>query len=176
MPFAIEMFFDKEADLRIRQIWSKLANNKISSKMQVGGYRPHISLAVFEDYKQKEFDNMFKNFVQELPSLSLSLENIGIFPTDEGVVFLGVVITQELLSIHNNLHRMLSTLVSNSRQYYHPDKWIPHCTLAIDLKPNKLIEAVRLCSKENLPITLQIHQIGIVEVPIHKEILVENTK
>ena len=40
MPFAVEMFFDEEANKLVRNVWTDLVRAKITSSMIDGNYRP----------------------------------------------------------------------------------------------------------------------------------------
>ena len=72
--------------------------------MLEGGYRPHISLAVY-DGEAIDVENLRQNLIAYANStqpFELVLSNLGLFPTEEGVIFLGVTVTQKLMKIHAN--------------------------------------------------------------------------
>ena len=132
MPYSVEIYFEEEIENIIRDIWKELAYDNISSYMLYGNYRPHISLTVFEKY-EIGFEREFKNFSENLPELEIKFDSIGIFPRPEGVVYLGVVVNDALLSFHQNFHKQFDPYVIGTRSYYLPGNWVPHCSSNRDM-------------------------------------------
>src|SRR6266436_5923177 len=164
MPFAVEMFFDENADKRVREIWDDLARAKVNSFMIDGGYHPHVTLGVLEGYTSPGFENEFRAFCKR-DALPIKFDCLGIFPRPEGVVYLGAVVTEQLLTVHREFQTRFSGLMSGVRPYYLPGNWIPHCTLAYGLSVDAIPSAVEVCSQCTFPLIAQVREIGLVEVP-----------
>src|SRR5690242_20611983 len=126
MPFAVEMFFDVSADQRVRDVWADLAQAKITSLMIDEGYRPHVTLSVFEQYSLPKFGYELRVFTTGLKPFSIKLDCLGVFPRSEGVVYFGAVVTEQLLSIHREFQTRFAKLMTGVRPYYLPGNWIPH--------------------------------------------------
>jgi 2'-5' RNA ligase len=171
MPFAVEMFFDENADKLVRNVWNELAVAKLTSSMIDGGYRPHVTLGVFEGYTSPEFENEFRSFIGRRGVFSVKFDYLGVFPRPEGVVYFGAVVTGQLLSVHGEFTRHFASLMMGIRPYYLPGSWVPHCTLAYGLSVAAIPAAVEVCSRSVLPITAQVKEIGLVEIPKHREVL-----
>jgi 2'-5' RNA ligase len=171
MPFAVEMFFDESADKRVRDVWDDLARAKVTSSMIDGGYRPHVTLGVFEGYTSPEFENEFRLFTGKHGAFLIKFDYVGIFPRPEGVVYFGAVVTGQLLSIHGEFTRHFAPLMMGIRPYYLPGSWVPHCTLAYGLSLTAIPAAVEACSRSILPITAEVKEIGLVEIPKHRDVL-----
>lgn len=169
MPFAVEIFFAESAERRVRNLWSALEKAQIPSRVKTGGFRPHLTLAVFDGHTE-DFPARLKQFAQNLPPLTLCFPSVGIFPQPEGVVFFGAVLSAELSSVHEAFHQEFAGSLHGSREYYRPGQWIPHCTLAIGLTPEEIPGAVRVFASEPLPLTAQAQKIGLVEFPVHREV------
>lgn len=86
-----------------------------------------------------------ERFARETDATRLSLSAVGTFPTAEGVVFLLPAVTVELLSVHARLHSRLEQAGLTVNPYYLPGRWIPHCTVATDLRPEAVPAAVEVC-------------------------------
>jgi len=171
MPFAVEMFFDENADKRVRDVWGDLAQAKVNSSMIDGGYRPHVTLGVFEGYTSPEFENEFRLFTEKHNPFSVKFDYLGVFPRPEGVVYFGAVVTGQLLSVHGEFTRHFTPLMMGVRPYYLPGSWVPHCTLAHGLSLAAIPAAVEVCSRSTLPITAEVKEIGLVQIPKHQEVL-----
>jgi 2'-5' RNA ligase len=139
MGYAVELYFDPKTEGTIKSTWKALCDKDISKYMYESNIRPHITLAVYDD-KIKDFELFTKgveDFAKTLPSFKLNLLNIGVFNTEEGVVFLQPKVTRELLDTHEEFHRTMESFVEAEWRYYLPDLWVPHCTMAIDLNKKK---------------------------------------
>src|ERR1017187_7690048 len=115
MPFAVEMFFDETADKRVREVWDELAQANLTSSQIDGGYRPHVTLGVFEGYTSPKFENELRLFTGKHAGFPITLDYLGVFPRPEGVVYFGTVVTEHLLSVHSEYTRLLAPLVTGVR-------------------------------------------------------------
>jgi len=170
MAFVVEMFFDDKVDKVVRDVWTDLARAKVNSFMIDGDYRPHVTLGVFEGYTSPEFENEFHSFCKRA-AFPIKFDCLGIFPRPEGVVFLGAVVTEQLLSVHREFQTRFSGLMSGLRPYYLAGNWVPHCTLAYGLSVDAIPASVEVCSQCAFPLITQVKEIGLVEVPKHREVL-----
>jgi|SRR5579862_123940 len=174
MPFAVEMFFNKNADKLVRDVWVDLARAKITSFMIDGGHRPHVTLGVLEQYSSPTFEHELRVFTTSLKPFSIKLDCLGIFPRPEGVVYFGGVVTEDLLSIHREFQTRFAKLMTGVRPYYLSGNWIPHCTLGYGLSLDAIPAAVKVCLQATLPINAQVTQISLVEIPKHRDVLVND--
>lgn len=168
MPFAVELYFDATTDTTVRQIWKAMADAGISASMLQADFRPHVSLGVCHQLDAEGLIHALSPFVTTLAPFPLSLSSIGIFPTSEGVIFLGVTVTQQLLDMHAAFYQIFEKYASNRLEYYQTGVWVPHCTLAFDLSLDRLADAVTVCGQTALPILGYVQEIGLVDVaPTH---------
>ena len=114
--------------------------------------------------KQIHLPQELSTFAAGVAPFRLSFPNIGVFSTSEGVVFLGVTVTEELLSVHAAFHKIFKKHAENQREYYTVGQWMPHCTLAFGLSEAQIVEAVAVCRRIVLPTSTEVREIGVVEV------------
>lgn len=163
MPFAIEMFFDKNSEEKIRGIWRSLKESGICSYMNDSGSIPHITLSVFNKIDVADTDKRLTSFTESASKFSLLLLSIGAFPTEEGVLFLAPVVTEELLRFHKSFHNAFDDLKEDRWPYYMPGSWVPHCTLSIDIGRERVHEALDTVIKKYRPLIIEVDRIGLVE-------------
>ena len=164
MPFVVELYFDPSIEERIRGAWKAIDEAGISASMLDGGYRPHVSLGVCNHLEPNAFEKEFSTFAASITPFRLSFPNIGIFSTSEGVVYLGVTGTEQLLNLHTEFHKIFKKYAEGQREYYTVGRWVPHCTLAFGLSEDQIVEAVTLCRRITLPTSTKVKEIGVVEV------------
>lgn len=102
-------------------------------------YPPHVSFAVAETVGEGAV-----RAAQEGGEgrLRLTLDTLGVFGGDQGVLFLGVTPTEALVATHAAVHRALRGDGGGPYGHFHPGVWVPHCTLASGLDGAALGRAV----------------------------------
>ena len=165
MAYAVEMYFDILTDSTVRGMWQSIAASGVPSAMLLGGYRPHVTLAVYDELKD---DGWFASTLEVLagvaPPIHLTFNSFGVFPTAEWVLFLGVTVTDSLNQLHSSFHSWFADYRTGLRSYYAPDHWVPHCTLALGLSLDQMTTAIQSCAAVTLPLTARVLSFGLVEV------------
>ena len=161
MPFAVELFFDTEAENQILDASIAIQNAGISSSVL---YRPHVSLGVCNRIDANAFEAELSFFAERVAPFPLTLSSVGIFPGMEGVIFLGVTVTEHLLNVHAAFHKVFNTYAQEQSEHYVVGNWVPHCTLAFGLSEPQIAEAVSICRSMPLPISAEVQEIGLTEV------------
>jgi 2'-5' RNA ligase len=166
MPYAIELYFDSQAETAVRHIWQAIADAGSSSPMLEAGHRPHVSLAVYdsEDLDTAESGQALASFARLLAPFPLLLSHIGIFATAEGVLYLGATATEDLLALHARFHDVFADYAHHLRPYYRVGRWVPHCTLAHELSAAACADLLPLCWSAPLPLQVTVQEIGISRV------------
>jgi 2'-5' RNA ligase len=125
------MSLEREGDARVRAAWAALDAAGIESpsvSATITGYRPHVSLAVFDE--AASMDGELQKAVTGAIGLPLRLGSLGVFPGPDGVVFFGVVVTHQLAAVQRSVYDVVAVHSRGYWRYYEPGVWIPHCTLA----------------------------------------------
>jgi 2'-5' RNA ligase len=168
--YSIGLYFDNETDLLVREVWKKLSDQKQSDYYFQSGNRPHITLAIFSGTDIEKAERLLFQFSQSSPSFSLSFQQIGIFMGPDWTVFWAPVVTRNLLEIHADLHQKFGAFSTfPDFTYYNPEKWIPHCGLAMEIKEYQQIPQI-LDTCRSLPIShkAQVTEIGLISFrPVH---------
>lgn len=145
MAYAIELFFDEQADTEVRRLWHLLAASGLPSLETLGHrrHRPHVSLTVLETAHLPAVADVEDVLdVRRLPVLRFSA--LGTFGGGGGVLFLAPVVTAPLLAVHARLNDVLQEQGIVQWPHYLPGSWVPHCTLAMNVAPAELSAAAGL--------------------------------
>jgi len=165
MPFGISLTFDAQTDQLVRSVWQRLASQKISSSMIDTGYPPHVTLAVWDSPDATFMAPGIEKIVAQAPPVRAVIESAGLFLHDGGAVYLAPTVTSELLELHRAVCGVLAEQNANVREYYKPGWWIPHCTLAIGLPPERLPDAISVSREIALPGSSSFAELGIGRFP-----------
>lgn len=172
MGFAVELYFDPNLDSTVRSMRVALNAAGVNPLLDQVGDRPHISLAVFHDLDVATLEPHLLNFAKVTTPFAVSFAAISVFPTDEGVLFLAPVVTDTLRDAHRELHRRLSAVATRPVQYYLPNHWVPHCTLAMGIPRAALPTATEVALAHWTPLAGTITEVGLVEFrPVKTQLL-----
>lgn len=161
--YALIALFDEKTEQAIKEIWKDLKENSISSyAYEVEDRRPHITLASYNDINMPEFVKQLDEFYNDKPTLDITLNSIGSF-LNSGALFFSPTVTRPLIEFHSNHHKYFKQYNENPNSLYLPDSWIPHCTLANRLSPQKLSEAFNYCSIRYSTIYGKIKEVALID-------------
>lgn len=170
MAYAIVMCFDPETERKIRTVWEKLAGGGVNFSPLNSGWRPHISLAVFDRLDVADAKAKLELFSSGISSFRLMLSNLGVFAGEESVLFLSPVVNERLLRTHRDLHRLFEDYADAEWEYYLEERWVPHCTLAERLPRSIVPKAAEIACEISLPINALAEDIALVEFRPVKEL------
>ena len=160
MPYAYELALDPEAAAVVQRIWRELADAGIGY-MASSGVRPHVTLGIWETLDRDRAEAELTRFAAETPPVRVTFASVGLFP---GVaVFLAATVAAELLELHAGFHRRFARFGEAPSDYYRPGRWVPHCTLATDLEPDRFADALAIAGRVRLPLGCRLVEAGIVE-------------
>jgi 2'-5' RNA ligase len=164
MPYAIHLFFDTETDQAILSIWQEMVDSGVAPYLGVSGNRPHISLALCEEFNQATCQKQMENWSIQAKPFPISFQSLGIFPAPDAVVFTAPVVTQELLALQREVDGMLDGCCKWPEfDYYRPGHWIPHCTLATEFEEKRLSEVLAIAAHLKLPLNGMACGVGVIE-------------
>lgn len=163
--YAIEFFFDTQMEDFVKDIWTGLKINGITSNMaDIDELRPHITVAVYNsDLPIELLVRRFDTATKQMSPIDVKFDVVAAFPTS-GTVFVSPTITSQLFESHRQFYYSLGEYDAFANEYYIPDSWVPHCTLAIMLNQNLLLKTLEYCLNRFNPLKGRITEIGVVKL------------
>ncbi len=130
MQYAIELYFNQEMENQLSQLAKGIADRKISTKFMEWKTRPHLTLACFNDVNEAECIEKLKLFAENHPAMPAYIGSVGMF-NDTKTVFVSPMMTSSMYQFQRELHATLEDFDANGWEWYFPDRWVPHCTMAL---------------------------------------------
>lgn len=157
--------FDQTTDALIRDTWQQLSEKGIKTPID-DLEPPHISLGGVELLDVAGFQLALAS---EFPTLEIParISHIGAFGSGN-FLWLGCAATDEILRLHRAVDSGLQTYSSQAPDsMYRPNFWVPHSTLARDVRPHQMADFWSVVESLRLPhdATLRGFQIVDVEYP-----------
>jgi 2'-5' RNA ligase len=165
MAYAVEMLFDDDTNAIIMEMWQELKNSKISSYMIRSKSKPHITLSIFDSVDLNELNQRVEKFSEITSACPIKFDSIGVFPDDTGVVYLQPVVSPELLNIHRSFNLMTNEFDEFKWTHYLPGNWVPHCSMALNITKEKVLQAVSCLLEKFSPFEAQIQSLAVIRFP-----------
>lgn len=165
MQYAVELYYDEETQNKISALAEMIAQKKISTKFLEWKTRPHLTLACFHDVDECLCIEKLKLFAQNHKTLPISIDSVGMF-NDSKTIFLSPTMTRDMYQFQRELHNSLNGFDTQGWEYYCPDQWVPHCTVALtrEDKEEAFFQASELILHEFRKMSGEFVEIGLVKV------------
>ena len=161
--YAVELIFDEESQMKLNKIRELLVANGVHDEAVPIN---HISIADFETDDLEGLKEKVKEFASSIKKFKLNLATVGTFMTNENVIFLAPVMTDELMNFHKMFLDSMKDFNGKANEYYNHNKWVPHCTIAIRLSDEELIKGFEILKNISfLPLEVTIDKIDILNYP-----------
>ena len=94
----------------------------------------------------------------------MQASGLGIFTGSAPVLHIPIVRTSELSELHATVWQQTSPAATGTVDYYSPDNWMPHVTLASgDIHKDNLPEVTRLLSERPLHWNIAVNNLSFIE-------------
>ncbi len=165
MQYAIELYFDKEIEHNIYELAKKVADEKISTKFLEWKTRPHLTLACFNDVEEAECIEKLKIFASNHSAMPAYIGSLGMFNYTR-TIFVSPVMNSGMFQFQRELHASLSGFDVKGWEWYCPDRWVPHCTIALTREDNDnaFFRASELLLREFRKMSGKFVSIGLVKI------------
>lgn len=168
MPWSIELFFEPAANTILQAAWRTLAGPAGSDYVLQNGVHPHVALAVFDELPAgagaDAFTAALSAFALQCRPPVMRVKGVGRFPASR-VIYLGIAREPALLRLHSEVTALLSAHDRTAHTYYRADRWVPHCTLAQQVPPDRLDRLERIARDHPWPTTLRADRLALVSFP-----------
>jgi 2'-5' RNA ligase len=154
---------DNPASNFVENLWKDLETH-----CGLSGYKsalfPHFSWQVTESYDQ----NKLREIVSEIARLSkpfiIRTTGVGLFSGETPIIFIPIVKDDFLVRFHAKLWEKLGGIAYELSDFYSPDKWIPHITLAYnDVNQSNLNCAMQMLAFTEINLEIHVDNLVIVD-------------
>lgn len=67
------------------------------------------------------------------------------------------------MGLHRDYHECMADFLKEEWSYYLPNKWVPHCAIALEVSKQKVAEIIKEILKDFDQFQFSIETLGIVE-------------
>jgi len=147
---------------QVEGLWAEL-NRACGVKGIYGTPFPHFSYQVASSYAEGRLEELLARIAEEQAPFSVRTSGMGLFTGATPVLYVPVVRSRGLSLVQQKIYRQTAQAGAGFHPYYHPDRWIPHITLAYgDLTPANLPDVVRHLCERDFAWELPVNNIALI--------------
>lgn len=165
MQYAIELYYDKETENKLFALANMIADRKISTKFLEWKTETHLTLACFNDVDETLCIERLESFARNHKIMPAYIGSVGMFNGTK-TIFVSPVMNSRMYQFHRDLHEHLKGFDTNGWEWYEPDRWVPHCTIALMGEDEKeaFFQASDIILRAFEKMSGQFTSIGLVKV------------
>ncbi len=164
ITYAVSLHFTQDVNEIIFNTMVSIAELTGNDFMIRNKVPPHVTIGAFHGTKETEekLIQIVDRFSKTQKSGTVRFSEIGNF--NQKVLFLKPEKDEFLSIINDELHKaVLPEFEAGENDYYVPEIWFPHTTLATGLNQTQFSKALELAEKISLPLEAKISNIGFYQ-------------
>lgn len=125
---------------------------------------PHFTWLAAESMNVDKAAPILSQIADQASLMTLHTFGLGIFAGEKPVLYLPLVKTREMISLHEEIWDQVQPYAKEAKLYYSPKLWVPHITLALnDLTKESLACAVKAIAFESVELFVKVDNLAIAE-------------
>lgn len=160
--YGVVALLDEATTAKVKSIWSQLEVECGLKAINATPF-PHFSFHIAQSYDLDLLDARLAEIASQTAPFSVRTTGLSIFTGLEPVVFIPLVVSQTLLSLHQRLWTETSMLGERVSGHYRPGNWVPHITLANrDVHEEGLACVTRLYASSTFVWEIEVSQLAVI--------------
>ncbi|MGA7953468.1 MAG: 2'-5' RNA ligase family protein [Gloeobacterales cyanobacterium] len=161
--YAVVSQLDDQHQQLTKNLWTEL-EKKFGLQGAYTKSFPHFSYHVAQEYDLGLLEPLIQRTAQNTKEFEVSTSGLGVFTGSMPVLYIPIVRTQELSQVHQALWHEVSKMGSGIIDYYHPERWLPHITLAFSDTHREYFPAViQLLSEQTFSWKITVNNLSLLE-------------
>jgi 2'-5' RNA ligase len=153
---------DEEHCALVEHLWDKLETGLGVRGLYKTPF-PHFSYHVAEGYDEDLLESILRRLATHYATFRVRTAGLGVFPGIHPVLYVPVVRNSTLSALHQRLWRELAEASAGMVDYYHPERWMPHITLANgEMLKDHLTEVVRVLSARGFDWEIEVNNLSLI--------------
>lgn len=141
--------------------------NKISANgMKTKGKRSHITIADYGNLDIKNFIKLAEKYYDDKFIVELTLSVLGTF-INTRTLSPAPTSSTDLLKFHQSHHNHFGAFNEDEGTFYLPNKWSPHCTIAIRLDEDTMIQTFSYIKTNIDKISCRLDTLALIELKLN---------
>lgn len=167
--YAVVLYFDEKVNNSIQKEIDHLSMLTENTYMIDAGIPPHITVGCFCGGSFNSMVEIVEELIKRVEPFEVKFSGVGTFPPK--VVFASPIKDDCLERINGLVHEMfIGNFQAADQDNYIPEKWVPHCALAVRLDEEQFRKASM--AEIELPAAARVQKIALARCNPYQEIKV----
>ncbi len=159
--YGIITILEKSENPRVFRTWTDLVKS-----CQLPGELlspvPHFTWHVAESYQHPEVIRILEDFSRKRKPFRVQATGLGLFTGSSPTLYVPILKKIRLIRIHRKLSQQVTPFSEGAFEYYMPDQWVPHVTIAsgVDL-PHHLACALEQLVYREIRIDITVDHLAL---------------
>jgi hypothetical protein len=142
MGFSLNIKASNSSARALTELWDVVGAFEETPSMRALGYVPHFTFAIYDTdaVSEKTREDAIERAARGETELHLRFDHIAVFEGPPLVLWADPRPQSSLLRMHKAIHDVIDPTLC--RPYYRPHLWVPHCTLGMNIRPDRRAEAL----------------------------------
>jgi 2'-5' RNA ligase len=141
MDYCIGLYLDSESTTRCTEISNAIANVTGNRSLTDSKFKPHITLACFQTDNITPVKEAVFAYAKAMHQENIIWPSLGIFPPS--TLFAAPLFTDYLRKLNFDIYDLIKDIsMPGERNFYLPNRWVPHTALAVQLTKQELMLAL----------------------------------
>jgi 2'-5' RNA ligase len=124
---------------------------------------PHISYHIAESYDIAHVTSTLADLALEIPPFTIYTTGLGLFTGEDPILYVPIIRSPLLSQIQLMLWERVDPLALQSVPNFHPERWVPHITLAYgDLNETNLPAIMKSLSKRTFNWEIHVDNLALI--------------
>lgn len=173
--YAIVLYFDEISNDTFKEIIKNVALISNNNYMIDVNIPPHITIGSFFSDECTNLLTIVEDFVKHIEKFDVKFDKISAF--EPRVLFASPIKDANLMRLNTLVNdTFLNHAMPADNENYTPEKWIPHCALAVRLDKEQFEKAMIIEKSIDFPIVVKVQKVALARCNPYKEIKVWEIK
>jgi 2'-5' RNA ligase len=146
MAFAITLKALNDTADPLRALSEKVAHLESRPSMGVPDYPPHVTLAIYNNVPLNRIRKALSEVIAVAAPLRLTFTGLRLFENAPLVLWAEPSTSEALAGVHAKVHACIEPVLCHP--HYRPGTWVPHCTLASQIRPEDRARAAAFAARQ----------------------------
>lgn len=162
---AINLRSDDATASEVERLWDKVAAFEDEPSMRALGYRPHVTIAIYETpgIEAKAAWDAMQRATADATRLSVEFRRMRWFAGPPLVLWLEPADSDVIATWHASISAAIDP--AHCRPHYRPGAWTPHCTLGMRLTEARRNDAIAFAKAFDRSLTVLFDVVDCVTFP-----------
>lgn len=158
--YSISIAADNDSSTSVYDLWEEASVFESHPSMSSIGYPPHLTFGIYEGVTRDALEEALSSSFRDEPAIDITFSSIEIFDVSPIVMWAAPSETGPLHELHKRINARIPARFCH--HHYRSGHWVPHCTLAVDVREECRDDVLAFAGDVGEPFTVVFDRADLV--------------